>query len=350
MNLKTLLRFLRFNFKIADNYRVMAKLMVEKLVWHLLVLIAGHIIIQLLYGALADKPTLFNPFNAIWGAGMLVLLVFIIWRQGGLPLDLTLIESVRDNAAAQAAVRVLMGYVTVESIINVMVSVTPLYAASWGALFSLLAVIPCYFLLRFMAGEQINWSNWVIFPLANILVLVTSIYYRWYANREPELTDPVLWYFAAGLALCLSMVHTKFSLGLAGILFMCGFAIDAGMIGMMQAKRLEVTTDTAITAISQRQLEKELTAAQKNTDAYAAIAQRNQAIREERQRERAISRDPEDLTSPTVYDPTNFRQSVLGGSGKIVVVIVVLAAIITAGLAIQTVLSKIFPGGGNEHH
>lgn len=349
MHLKTLLRFMRFNFKIVENYRVMAKLMVEKLAWHLLALIAGHIIIQLIYGALADKPTLFNPFNAVFGTFMLVLLVLIVWRQGGLPLDLALIESFRDNAAAQAAVRVLMGYITIESIINVMVAITPLYAASWGALFSLLAVVPCYFLLRFMANESINWSNWVIFPLANILVLVTSIYYRWYANREPELTDPILWYLAGGMALCLSMVHTKFSLGLAGILFMCGFAIDAGAINMIKAKRLEVTTDTAITAISQRQLEKELAAAQTNTDTYAAIAQRNQAIRQERQRSRAIARDPEDLISPTVHDPTDFEQSLMGGS-KALTIIVILCFLITGGVIFTTVAKNIFPGGSDGHH
>jgi hypothetical protein len=74
-------------------------------------------------------------------------------------------------------VRILIGFVTIETFTNIFFAILPFHAA-WPMFLFLSSALGAYFLVRIMAGKPIEWGNWVIFPLLNIFVALVSIVYQ----------------------------------------------------------------------------------------------------------------------------------------------------------------------------
>jgi hypothetical protein len=71
----------------------------------------------------------------------------------------------------------MIGFITVESAINVFSCIVPMYSNPWACGF-LLVSISSYFLYRFMAGLTINWGKWAAVPLLGVIVALLVLFYN----------------------------------------------------------------------------------------------------------------------------------------------------------------------------
>lgn len=138
---------------------------------HFVVLVAVHATIQ---------TKLFSVANSLWGGIWVAVLIIGLVMRGGWPvfgLVVTDAAGKTGHEDAHTIVRILIGFVTIETFVNIFFAILPFHAA-WPMFLFLPSALGCYFLVRIMAGLPINWANWVIFPLTNIFVALVSIVYQ----------------------------------------------------------------------------------------------------------------------------------------------------------------------------
>lgn len=141
--------------QLANNERKIAKGYISIALVHFLALIVGQMCVQLV-----ARHTL-NPVNAYFGLFWLFVGAVLIWVFCGPVGDYLLGRyATSDDKFSKAIVRVLIGFFTVENFVNVCFCIVPFYAHP-GAFSLLLVSVSCYFMFRHMAGQQINWANWV---------------------------------------------------------------------------------------------------------------------------------------------------------------------------------------------
>lgn len=163
-------------YRLADEQRRELKALVTVMCIHFAVLIIAQAILQFV------MRTWMNPVNAVFGLLWMASAIYFIWMQGGGVLDALILLYVTtdgDNLVtgfAHAAMRVLIGFFTVESFINICYCVFPFYSNAGGL--GLVAVSTAsYFLFKHMASEGIDWAGWIWFPRLNIGIgLVACLY------------------------------------------------------------------------------------------------------------------------------------------------------------------------------
>src|SRR3989344_67530 len=154
-------------FRFADYERREIKGYILVIVAHFLALIVGQALIQFCH------QTWMSWVNGVFGIAMEVGAIIWLFARVGLPLDVILGGFVlTDNETCELVTRVLVGFFTVESFVNICFMILPFHANP-GA-FALVAVSAgSYFLFRFMNRDSISW-NLVWFPAANIALGIIS--------------------------------------------------------------------------------------------------------------------------------------------------------------------------------
>ncbi|MFA5990938.1 MAG: hypothetical protein WC794_01675 [Candidatus Doudnabacteria bacterium] len=160
-------------YQLADEQRRELKTIVTLMFIHFGILIFAQAIIQFV------SRSWMSPINSLFGLIWMASGILLIWMQGGVVFDSLVAMYVATDGDspitgfAHATMRVLIGFFTVESFINICYCVFPFYANA-GA-FGLLAVSTAsYFLFKHMASQGIDWASWIWFPRLNIGIALAT--------------------------------------------------------------------------------------------------------------------------------------------------------------------------------
>ena len=194
-------RLFKEGYELADDIRRTMTFAALLGLAHFVVLIAVHAVLQ---------NGLFSSANSIWGALWIIVSILGLLMLGGWPVFGLLAEASRGDEKAIVVVRILIGFITIETFVNILFAILPFHAA-WAMLLFLPSALGCYFLVRIMAGLTINWARWAIVPLVNIVVAVISIIYQgrgdyeqlvpedasgWVGSHGSFLSHPGIWIIA----------------------------------------------------------------------------------------------------------------------------------------------------------
>lgn len=163
-------------YLVTDSVRRQTKANMTLLVFHFVILVTVHAVIQFYY---QSSMLAANAFFGLFWMGSLAL---VIWMRGGWVLDALLTTyASTTNHAATALTRVLIGFFTVESFVNNCFSIIPVYG-HLGGFGLMLASAASYFMFRHMAGKPIDWASWVWFPQLNLAVSIFVVLYHAYGK------------------------------------------------------------------------------------------------------------------------------------------------------------------------
>lgn len=122
--------------------------------------------------------------NALFGLVWIFTPLIIIFFRGGLMFDALAVAYVSTHLRfVESVMRVLIGFFTIESFVNICFSIFPFYTHP-GAFGLLLMSTVSYFMFRHMARATINWANWVWFPAANMAFAILAILYSYAGGSQ----------------------------------------------------------------------------------------------------------------------------------------------------------------------
>ncbi len=143
-----------------------------------------------------------HPANAYFAIAWPGVAILAGWIFGGWPIGLVFGAYVGSNIGFfRALSRVVIGFVAVETFINVFACVLPLYV-NFGVTGFLLLTTAGYFLYRILGGIDIDWNLWAKVPRAGIALAVGILVYQaWFSTSGmpafplPDLMDPESWLY-----------------------------------------------------------------------------------------------------------------------------------------------------------